>query len=371
MPETLSIITGIFPPDAGGPAKFAREFGDWLAKENLDIRIITYANQDSRQFLSSNLLIASVARSHPLPVRIFKFVTELGPPVKDELSRIAVGAFVEVYLASILFKFPYVVKVPGDIVWERARNNKITQVNIEEFQKMKLSLKYRIFRTLFTRSLKRARLVIVPSLGLYKLCLNWGVPESQIKLIYNSVDTIADTKDLSKPQKFHLVTVCRLVSWKGVDELIDYAAKRKLSLLVVGDGPDRGRLESLALSLNANVTFTGDVTHQRVFEHLSESGIFVLNSYYEGLPHALVEARVLGVLSIARAGTGSEEVINDDEDGFLIRPDRPLDVTIDMALRKQPNSQLLIERAKTDSLNRFSKARNYPVILKLIESVNR
>jgi glycosyltransferase involved in cell wall biosynthesis len=98
------------------------------------------------------------------------------------------------------------------------------------------------------------------------------------------------------------------------------------------------------------------------------SRIFALNSYYEGLPHALVEARVAGVLTVGRAGTGSEEVINDDLDGFLIRSDRPLDETLDTAFAILPDSQEMITRAKSDSSHRFNKATNFASILDEIQS---
>ncbi len=153
-----------------------------------------------------------------------------------------------------------------------------------------------------------------------------------------------------------------------MDELIGYAAKRKLRLLIVGNGPEKAQLENLAQSLNGDVIFEGEVPHHQVAELLSKSDLFVLNSYYEGLPHALVEARGAGVLSIGRAGTGSAEVINDNQDGFLIRPDRPLEETLDLALEVLPKASLLIARAKDDTFQRFSKQANFRAIFILLLS---
>ena len=189
-------------------------------------------------------------------------------------------------------------------------------------------------------------------------------------MIFNSVSFESESADVLVEKKFDLITVCRLAPWKGVDELIEYAAKRDLSLLILGDGPDKVRLESLASALKAKVTFVGEVAPHQVQKYLAQSKLFVLNSYYEGLPHALVEARVAGILSVGRAGTGSEEVINDDIDGFLIRRDRPLEDTLDMALVMVSDSHPMISKAKIDSSQRFSKASNFPAILKEIQSLN-
>ncbi len=365
MRKKLLIATGIYPPEAGGPAKFAEEFGNWLISEDFDVRLITYSDELPENDSSSRIPISRISRFDILPWRIARFVYRLGVLQKDCQGILVIGAFIESYLASIIYSFPYIAKVPGDIVWERASNNKITELGIEKFQDQKLNFKYRLFRALFTRSLKRAEIVIVPSMGLYKLCLRWGVSESKLRLIYNSVDSTTLMVKKETKKVYNLITVCRLVSWKGVDELIKYAAIRNKRLLVVGDGPEKAHLEAMANSLQADVNFEGEVSHQRVLEFLSMSELFVLNSRYEGLPHALVEARVAGVLSVARAGTGSAEVINDDRDGFLVRPDRSLEETLDIAMQMGPSSESMIALAREDSFKRFSKETNFPQILNL------
>jgi glycosyltransferase involved in cell wall biosynthesis len=213
-------------------------------------------------------------------------------------------------------------------------------------------------------------MVIVPSRGLYNLCLQWGVPEEKLRLIYNSVELPESFGVPTGEYEFDLVTICRLAPWKGVDELIQYSAKRNLRLVVAGDGPDRARLESLTKTVGAKVTFMGEISNQSVNQLLSKSKIFVLNSYYEGLPHALVEARVAGLVSVGRAGTGSEEVINDDIDGYLIRPDRPLDETLDLAIASVTKSKDFIQRARDDASSRFNKEVNFNEIAKIVRVSN-
>jgi glycosyltransferase involved in cell wall biosynthesis len=362
MPRTLLLITGIFPPDSGGPAKFAMEFGKWASIQGCQTRILTYSDEPIKDQNFDFFKLTAVSRTNNILMRYFKMIQQIGVSVAHGTHILSVGAFLETYIASIILRFTYVAKVPGDIVWERARNSGVTNLGIDEFQNVKLTLKYRIFRALYTRSLRRARIVIVPSMGLYKLCVRWGVSETKLRLIYNSVGGEFNTKNGLVEKKFDLITVCRLTLWKGVDELIEYASQRNVSLLVIGDGPDRVRLESLALALRANVVFEGEVAPQRVYDFLRQSKIFVLNSYYEGLPHALVEARVAGVLSIGRSGTGSEEVISDDLDGFLIRRDRPLKETLDNALAIEQVSQTMISKAKNDSSRRFNKDNNFTAI---------
>jgi len=370
MPESFLLITGIYPPDSGGPSKFAMEFGVWASRKNIEVTVQTYSNNQNSSANVEKIKVFRILRSHSLPLRYALMIKSIGRHVSPGASVLAVGAFLETYISSIIYRFSYTVKVPGDIVWERARNNNVTKLDITEFQLEKLNFKYRVFRKLYSKSLKKARIVIVPSRGLYNLCIQWSVPREKLILIYNSVE-------LSEPfgvpigeYKYDLVTVCRLAPWKGVDELIQYSAKRNLRLVVAGDGPDRSKLETLAKTLGADVTFVGEISSQSVNQLLKESRIFVLNSFYEGLPHALIEARVAGLVSVGRAGTGSEEVIDDDLGGYLIRPDRPLDETLDLAFASVLKSKVFIQRARDDASSRFNKVINFDEISKIIQGQN-
>ena len=370
MPKSLLLITGIFPPDIGGPSKFAMEFGIWASEKNIDVTVQTYSDNQNSVAKIGMVKVFRILRSRSLPFRYAAMIRGIGCNVSANISVFAVGAFLETYLSSKIYRFDYAVKVPGDIVWERARNNNMTDLDIAEFQLQKLNFKYRVFRKLYSSSLKKARMVIVPSRGLYNLCIQWGVPHEKLHLIYNSVELSESFGVPTGEYDFDLVTICRLAPWKGVDELIQYSAKRNLRLVVAGDGPDRARLESLTKALDAKVTFTGEISNQSVNQLLSKSRIFVLNSYYEGLPHVLVEARVAGLVSIGRAGTGSEEVINDDIDGYLIRPDRPLDETLDLAIASVTKSKGFIQRAREDASSRFDKEINFNEIAKIVRVSN-
>ncbi len=362
MKRRILLATGIFPPDSGGPARFTYEFGSWLNSRNYRIQILTYAER-SRNYLSvDGVSISSVRRSKSVFIKLFSYLRRLGSLSQQNSSVFAIGAFIEVYIASLVYRFTYSIKVPGDIVWERARNNHVTDLGIEDFQNSSLSLKYRLYRQLYSSSLRRAEVVIVPSQGLFQLCLGWGVPREKLVVVYNSINSSHATHRKDRDFDFDLVTVCRLVPWKGVDEIIQYCSEFNLRLAVVGDGPDSERLRNLATDTECRATFFGDVSFNEVQEVLRKSKIFVLNSYYEGLPHALLEARALGVLTVARAETGSSEVIHDNFDGFLIRPDRELVETLNLAISQEEKSEFYINNAFSDLSIRFERELNFEKI---------
>jgi glycosyltransferase involved in cell wall biosynthesis len=366
MPKNILLISGIFPPDPGGPAKFASEYSKWSYQTGIGVRVISYVDENRTNSQTQKMGFLGIPRKNSLLVRYFKMIRAITKSTRTEDQIIAVGAFLEIYIASIVKKIRYVAKVPGDIVWERARNNKVTDLDINDFQKSKLPPKYQLFRFLFTRSLKRASLVIVPSNGLFQLCIQWGIPESRLRLIQNSVDLSKFSTLKRGSYKFDVLTVCRLVPWKGVDELIEVCASHKLTLAVAGDGPERANLEKLGAKLGLDVKFFGDISEDKVLELLSSSKIFVLNSHYEGLPHALVEARAAGMISVAREGTGSAEVIQNKKDGFLVGEKLNLSDAVATALGEFYSSNRMGEIAAIDARERFDRQKNFEKISQVL-----
>lgn len=95
-------------------------------------------------------------------------------------------------------------------------------------------------------------------------------------------------------------------------------------LLVVGDGPERERLEKKAidLSLWENVVFTGYL--HNIYAILANTHISVLmtnpTKHLEGVPNCILESMAMGVPVLASSGGGTNEVIENDVNGILIEP---------------------------------------------------
>jgi glycosyltransferase involved in cell wall biosynthesis len=97
---------------------------------------------------------------------------------------------------------------------------------------------------------------------------------------------------------------------------------RDLALIIVGDGPERPRLEatSRTLGMQDRVVFTGAREQSDTLALMAACDLFVLNSTVEGFPHVVLEALALGLPVIATAVGGTPEVIRDGETGVLIQP---------------------------------------------------
>lgn len=360
------LTSGIYPPDKGGPAFFISEYSRWLKSRVSQTKIISLKDGSAAKQGEANYQVILNSRNHILPVRMLTSVLSILKPVFTKKIILVNGLFIEVLIASLFMRSPIIAKVPGDIVWERARNQGKTTLSIDEYQGKESGLK-KVFRFFFTLSLKRAKIVIAPSQHLKTLLEKWGVKASRIIVIRNSVDTNVFIPDAAKPKKYDVMTVCRLVPWKGVEELIRVCAEKNLSLSIVGDGPDGEKLRDLANATGARVEFLGDRSHDQLPQLLNSSRIFVLNSQYEGSPHSLIEALSVGLVSIARESTGSAEVIHDSVNGLLCGKTRTLSDAIDIALTNSELSHKMRSEARSTALAEFDKEKNFSKILDVIE----
>jgi len=120
---------------------------------------------------------------------------------------------------------------------------------------------------------------------------------------------------------------------KGVPELLD-AVKRLRDrgaaprVTIVGPSEQPGELEaaraqSSRLGLDGDVTFTGPLTGEALYERYRTHDVFALPSHNEGLPVVLYEAAAFGLAVLATPVGSIPELIRDGENGVLVPPGDP------------------------------------------------
>jgi glycosyltransferase involved in cell wall biosynthesis len=127
-----------------------------------------------------------------------------------------------------------------------------------------------------------------------------------------------------------LIYMGRVSYEKSIDQLIKALAlvvndEPAATLLVIGDGPDRARLERMASSLGLadRVRFTGYLFGQHLIEALQAGDLFVLGSKSENMPLAVLEAMAAGLPTVAVSSLGMTEIVRDGDNGVLLPPDQP------------------------------------------------
>ena len=351
----ICLVSGIYPPESGGPAKFTSTFSRWLLSHDYSVSVVTLTDQADYFEKINELSVMRISRNRNL---LLRYLTSARYIFRYSKNRVIVanGMFLEVLICKIFTGRRYFTKIPGDIVWERAKNSNYTSLNINDFQNSHLNLKYRIFRYFFSKSLKMSEGVIVPSHHLYQLVLSWGINPQKIKLVFNSISLDIFEFNSKNSRDIDVLTVSRLVKWKGLDEVIKACGKLSLNLTIVGSGPERDRLEKIAIQYGTSVKFVGEVSQSQLPSYYARAKYFVLNSTFEATSYALLEARSCGAFSIANSQTGSEDVIKHLEDGLLCGDTTGLD--IESALEYAVSHEFFVEDARSKARLRTEKLFN-------------
>jgi glycosyltransferase involved in cell wall biosynthesis len=179
---------------------------------------------------------------------------------------------------------------------------------------------------------RRADRVVAISDGVSRaLSRRFGIDPKRVSTIYNAVD-VATVKvraqealpNLSREP--FLVAAGRLVPQKGFDILIRaFAATlavRPLSLVILGDGPERNALIELtrACGIEHRVHFPGFV--ENPWSYFARSAAFVCSSRWEGFGNVIIEAMACGVPVVATdCDFGPREVIRQGQSGLLVPVD--------------------------------------------------
>jgi glycosyltransferase involved in cell wall biosynthesis len=147
-------------------------------------------------------------------------------------------------------------------------------------------------------------------------------------VIPNGVEIPLTAETINSLERFQLIdqkyilAVGRFVPEKGFDDLIDAFNQgnfKNWKLVIVGDADHEDKysrdLKSKA-DKNSNVVLTGFLTGQPLHELYSHAGLFVLPSYYEGLPIVLLEAMSYGLSCIASDIPANRNVALDEKRFF-------------------------------------------------------
>jgi glycosyltransferase involved in cell wall biosynthesis len=130
-------------------------------------------------------------------------------------------------------------------------------------------------------------------------------------------------------EKFIFLTVSRLVDWKRVHLAIEGLARICLDfplsrLIIVGDGPEMGKLVELSKSLNieSQITFKGAIQQSDIKDIMSNCNAFL--SFYDlsNLGNPIMEAMIAGLPIITIDVGDTKELIKDNYNGMLIPSDK-------------------------------------------------
>jgi glycosyltransferase involved in cell wall biosynthesis len=227
---------------------------------------------------------------------------------------------------------PRVLKVVGDLAWERAVNKGWISPteDIDLFQRRRYDPRVRLIQVQRAREVQRMDRIIVPSRYLREMVIGWGAAPERVQVIYNALPPDAQAITISPAEARAqlrlaagplLLAVARLVPWKGIDHVIQaLKALPEVRLLIAGEGPDEARLRALCETARVTdrVAFLGRVPREKMSLYFRAADYTVLYSGYEGLSHTLLESLLAGTPVIASDKGGNPEVVRHNENGLLV-----------------------------------------------------
>jgi glycosyltransferase involved in cell wall biosynthesis len=150
-----------------------------------------------------------------------------------------------------------------------------------------------------------------------------GFPKDKIFVAHNSISPSPSHPLSPRPSTFdprpNILFVGRLQARKRIDSLLRACAEIKnMRLVIIGDGPERGSLESLAQEIHPSAEFIGAKHGGELKAYFEEADLFVLPGT-GGL--AVQEAMSYGLPIIVAQGDGTQDDLVRKENGWQIPPD--------------------------------------------------
>jgi glycosyltransferase involved in cell wall biosynthesis len=233
-------------------------------------------------------------------------------------------------------------------------------------------------------SLRKAHAIVTVCRPFVEQLTDFGIPASRITVQHNSVPAFEAPEHsvtarlrsrLGIPDRIPvLLTVGRLSAEKGFDDLVEAAAIARSSspdfrLVIVGEGPERQRLESSVarLGLTGRVLLPGH--NNCIAPWYAMADFLVMPSHSEGSPNVLLEAMAAGLPIIATTVGGIPEIATDGETALLIPPHRPPAIAnaITALLNDAALANKLSVQARLHAESRFSISSHYRSLIHVYE----
>ena len=368
------VVSGIWPPDVGGPASHAPEVARFLSDRGHEVEVVITAEQ---QPAPEPFPVHLVSRPYPPGGRHSRVVK----PICGRAGRADVvyttGPFGRSPPGATLARKPFVVKLPADPAYERARRRGITEVSITDFQQGGGGLQIALMRSARDQELRRAAHVICPSAYLRELAIAWGLAPGDVSVLPNPTPTVPELpsqqelrRGLGVGEGPLLAFAGRLTAQKALRVALEAVAGNPgVTLLIAGEGPERPELEGVIVELGIGdrVRFVGPPARHGVLELFRAADASILSSSWENFPHTVVEALAVGTPVLATAAGGVAEVVKDELNGLVVEVGDTQGLTeavrryfADAALRDRRRAAAVTPAVYYGPAQGFSKSRRSP-----------
>ncbi|MGI5892723.1 MAG: glycosyltransferase family 4 protein [Bacillota bacterium] len=323
----ICMVVGEFPPICGGIGYYVYNLSKALLKKGFDVTVLTRGSYREdviyTDFEGIDLWKVRFSPLYPYHVRFHGYF------LNKVLSQYE-NKFDIVHLHNPLVPVP-ATTLPVIVTEHGTVQGDISNSSVNDMSALALKLFAKRFIKQDYDVLANADIITAVSNSCMQEIKNFIGEKKQMYVLGNGVDTGYFKPDemVDRAQNIVLYTG-RLDSRKGVVDLISSAKSvcenyPEVKFILTGKGPNREYIQKRISSLNleGNVNLVGYVSREELLRLYQSSTMYVLPSYYEGLPTTLLEAMACGLPSIATDVDGSSEVISHGKNGLLVPPKCP------------------------------------------------
>ena len=323
----ICMVGADFPPNCHGPGNYIYYLSRELVKRGHTVTVITRGIWN-KSYIHEKIDGISIYRVRFIPV--YPFHVRLHGIFLRKVFKSLASNFDILHLHSPLIPnirttLPIVLTEHGTV------KSDIDNSELIDIHSMVIKLFSREFISLDVKAIRNSDTVIAVSNSCAKDLRDIYKINSRIVTVNNGTDTNffipKERNDMEEP---YILYTGRLDSRKGLVDLIESAKyvcqeHSEIKFILTGKGPNKKYLEQRIneLGLKKNFYFAGFVARPKLLQYYQNATVYVLPSYYEGLPTTLLEAMSCGIPTIATDVKGSSEVIADGETGLLVPPRDP------------------------------------------------
>lgn len=319
----ICIISPEFPPDLGGVGNYVNKLSSNLINKGFKVTVLTRGKLKSTiEQPSDNLMIY---RTSYLPIYPFNlkwhsyFISNLIKNLENEIDLINIHSPGPMMVRS---EIPIVSTIHISLRYA------IRSTKSKDLESIMTKILSPFYINLEDKLIKNSKVITAVSESI-STRVKETFPYHKIRIVENGVDTDLFKPSINGLKDEYILYTGRLVLNKGVHDLIDafYLASKKypeLKLIITGKGSYERQLINKVKNYKLdNVNFVGIIPQNELIDLYQRASIYVLPSYFEGLPTSLLEAMACESACIATDADGSRDLINDGYNGLLVPPGRP------------------------------------------------
>jgi len=368
MTKRILIFSLAYHPFVGGAEVAIKEITDRLGDIEFDMITVNLDGKQEKEEKIGNVKVYRVGNGkmdkYKFPSLAYRKALELNEHNQYSMTWAMMAN--QAGLAALKFKkkfleIPYLLTLQeGDSEWD-------------------IWIRTWFMRPIYRAIYKRADYIQAISNFLAKRAKKLGYKD-EVEIVSNGVKEIESPKSRhaedgesrrAKVKSRQVVTVSRLVKKNGIEHLVRAMSNVDGELVILGDGKLKDSLEQLvkSLGMKTKVRFLGEVSNDNVYDHLSESAVFVRPSLSEGLGNAFLEAMSVGVPVIATPVGGILDFLEDGQTGWFCKVKDPKSIAEKISYVLDAQNKEEVNRVVDSAREMVEKKYNWNGIAKKMEEI--